>query len=86
MKMKYKLLIVFVTALALELNSISCFYFLMHKNWTGMFFMAFINPLMTLPMSHFSIECTTFKERFYIALTFALGFGIGVITIRPFII
>ena len=26
------------------------------------------------------------KERFYIALSFALGFGIGVITIRPFII
>jgi hypothetical protein len=86
MKMQYKLLIVFFTALALELNSIAGFNYLMHKNWTGMFLMAFINPLMTLPMNHFSIECKLFKERLYIAIAFALGFGIGVITIRPFII
>jgi len=86
MKMKYKLLIVFFTALALELNSIAGFHYLMHKNWTGMFLMAFVNPLMTLPMNHFSIECKSFKERLYIAIAFALGFGIGVITIRPFII
>jgi hypothetical protein len=41
---------------------------------------------MTLPMNHFSIECKSFKERLYIAIAFELGFGIGVITIRPFII
>lgn len=86
MKFKYKLLIVFFTALALELNSISGFYYLMNKNWIGMFLMAFVNPIITLPMNHFSIECKTFKDRAYIALSFALGFGIGVITIRPFII
>jgi hypothetical protein len=86
MKLKYKLIIVFITALVLELNSISGFHYLMHKNWTGMFMMAFINPLITLPMNHFSIECKTFKDRAYIAIAFALGFGIGAITIRPFII
>jgi len=86
MKLQYKLLIVFVTALALELNSIAGFYYLMHKNWIGMFLMAFVNPLLTLPMNHFNIESKTFKDRLYIALAFALGFGVGVITIRPFII
>jgi ABC-type Mn2+/Zn2+ transport system permease subunit len=86
MKMQYKLVIVFITALLLELNSIAGFNYLMHKNWIGMFLMAFVNPMITLPMNHFSIECKTFKERFYIAITFALGFGIGVIAIRPFII
>ena len=86
MKIKYKLLIVFVTALILELNSIAGFHYLMEKNWIGMFLMAFVNPLITLPMNHFSIECKSFKERLYIAFAFALGFGIGVITIRPFII
>ena len=86
MKTKYKLIIVFITALALELNSISGFHYLMQKNWTGMFMMAFINPLLTLPMNHFTIECKTFKDRAYVAIAFAIGFGIGVITIRPFII
>ena len=86
MKLKYKLLIVFITALALELNSIAGFHYLMQKNWMGMFLMAFVNPIITLPMNHFSIECKTFKERLNIALAFALGFGIGVITIRPLII
>lgn len=86
MKFKYKLLIVFFTALALELNSISGFYYLMHKNWIGMFLMAFVNPIITLPMNHFSIECKSFTDRFYIAIAFALGFGIGVVAIRPFII
>lgn len=86
MKTKYKLLIVFATALALELNSISGFHFLMQKNWIGMFMMAFINPLLTLPMNHFTIECKTFKDRAHVAIAFAIGFGIGAITIRPFII
>lgn len=86
MKIKYKLIIVFITALLLELNSIAGFHYLMHKNWIGMFLMAFVNPIITLPMNHFSIECKTFKDRAYIAISFALGFGIGVITIRPFII
>ena len=86
MKMKYKLIIVFITALALELNSIAGFNYLIEKNWMGMFLMAFVNPIITLPMNHFSIECKSFKERFYIAIAFALGFGIGVLTIRPFII
>lgn len=86
MKLKYKLIIVFITALALELNSISGFHYLMNKNWFGMFMMAFVNPLITLPMNHFSIECKTFKDRAYIAIAFALGFGLGAITIRPFII
>jgi hypothetical protein len=85
-KLKHKLIIVFVTALALELNSISGFHYLMQKNWIGMFLMAFVNPLISLPMNHFSIECKSFKERLYIALAFSLGFGIGVVTIRPFII
>jgi hypothetical protein len=86
MKQRYKLLIVFITALALELNSISGFHFLMEKNWSGMFMMAFINPLLCLPMNHYTIECKSFKDRAYVAIAFAVGFGIGAITIRPLII
>ena len=83
---KHKLLIVFFTAYILELNSIAGFRYLIDKNWIGMFLMVFINPFLCLPMNHFNIESKTFKERLLIASAFAFGFGLGVITIRPFFI
>ena len=86
MKFKYRLLIVFFTAIFLEANSIAGFRFLVDKNWIGMFLMVFINPFLCLPMNHFNIEAKSLKDRFYIACAFALGFGIGVITIRPYFI
>ncbi len=82
----WKLLIVFLSAILLEANSIASFRFLMDKNWIGMAMMVGINPFITLPMNHFSIEVKTLKERALIALAFCLGFVFGVITIRPFFI
>ena len=82
----WKLTIVFFSAIILEANSISGFKFLMDKNWTGMVMMAFINPFLCLPMNHYTIEVKTIKGRSIIALAFALGFTIGIITIRPFFI
>jgi len=82
----WKLLIVFVSAIALEANSIASFSFLMEKNWAGMVGMVFINPFLCLPMNHFTIEVKTLKGRFLIASSFALGFSLGVLTIRPFFI
>jgi hypothetical protein len=79
----WKLLIVFLSAIALEANSIASFRFLMDKHWIGMVMMVFINPFLTLPMNHFTIEVKTFKGRFKIALAFALGFSVGVLLIRP---
>ena len=82
----WKLLIVFVSAIVLEANSIASFRFLMEKNWYGMVGMVFINPFLCLPMNHFTIEVKTFYGRFLIALAFALGFSVGVLTIRPYFI
>jgi hypothetical protein len=82
----WKLLIVFVSAIVLEANSIAGFKFLMDEHWYGMVSMVFINPFLTLPMNHFTIEVKTLKGRFLIALAFALGFSVGVMTIRPFFI
>jgi hypothetical protein len=48
--------------------------------------MVFINPFLTLPMNHFTIEVKTFTGRFKIALAFALGFSAGVLLIRPLFI
>ena len=82
----WKLLIVFITAICLEANSIAGFKFLMIKNYYGMVLMALINPFLCLPMNHFTIEVKTFFERFLIALAFATGFSLGIIFIRPFIL
>jgi len=86
MKFRYRLLIVFITAILLEVNSIAGFRFLMDKNWMGMFLMVFMNPFLCLPMNHYNIEAKSFKQRALIALAFACGFGLGVLTIRPFFI
>jgi hypothetical protein len=82
----WKLLIVFFSALVLEANSIAGFRYLIDKNLIGMVMMVFINPFLCLPMNQFTIEVKTFKQRFIITLCWALGFSLGVITIRPFFI
>jgi hypothetical protein len=82
----WKLLIVFISAILLEANSIAGFKFLMDKNWIGMVMMVCINPFLCLPMNHYTIEVKTLKGRVIIALAFSLGFTIGVLTIRPFFI
>ena len=82
----WKLLIVFFSAIVLEANSIAGFRFLMDKNWAGMVLMVCINPFLTLPMNHYTIEVKTFKGRSIIAFAFSLGFAVGVLTIRPFFI
>lgn len=83
---RYRLLIIFVSAIVLEANGIASFRFLMDKNWIGMGLMVFINPFLCLPMNHFSIEAKSLKDRLWIALAFASGFLVGVLTIRPFFI
>jgi hypothetical protein len=82
----WKLLIVFLSAIVLEANSIASFRYLMDKQWIGMVSMVFINPFLCLPMNHFTIEVKTFRGRFLIALAFALGFSTGVLLIRPLFI
>jgi ABC-type Mn2+/Zn2+ transport system permease subunit len=82
----WKLLIVFVSAIVLEANSIAGLRFLIDKNWIGMVIMVGINPFLCLPMNHYTIEVKTLKQRALIALAFSLGFAVGVITIRPFFI
>jgi len=82
----WKLLIVFVSAIVLEANSIAGLRFLMDENWVGMVMMVAINPFLCLPMNHYTIEVKTLKQRALIALAFSLGFAVGVMTIRPFFI
>ena len=82
----WKLLIVFISAIVLEANSIAGLRFLMDENWVGMVMMVAINPFLCLPMNHYTIEVKSFKQRALIAFAFSLGFAVGVMTIRPFFI
>ena len=82
----WKLLLVFISALLLEANSVAGFRYLMDKNWFGMVLMVGVNPFLSLPMNHFSIQQKTFGQRALIAFTFSCGFIVGVLTIRPFFI
>jgi hypothetical protein len=82
----WKLLIVFISAIVLEANSIAGFKYLVDKNWFGMVMMVGINPFLCLPLNHYTIDAKSFKERTIIATAFSLGFVIGVLTIRPFFI
>jgi hypothetical protein len=82
----WKLLVVFVSAIVLEANSIAGLRFLMDKNWIGMVMMVGINPFLCLPMNHYTIEVKTFKQRVLIATAFSTGFIVGILTIRPFFI
>ena len=86
MKFKYRLLIVFICALFIEITAVYGFIFLEQRNYIGMFFMVFLNPYICLPMNHFNVECKTFTDRFYLATAFAFGFGLGVVFVRPFIL
>ena len=84
--LRARLIIVFITAVLLDANSIASFRFLMDKNWIGMFMVVFINPFLCLPMNHYNIEAKSLRDRIYIAMAFASGSGFGVITIRPFFV
>ena len=81
---KIQLLIIFVSAILLEANSIAGMRFLIDNNYLGMSIMVFLSPIICLPMNHFTIEVETFKERIYIAMAFSTGFTLGVLLIRPF--
>jgi hypothetical protein len=82
----WKLLLVFVSAIVLEANSIAGFKYLMDKNWIGMAMMVGINPIICLPMNHYTIQVKSFKQRLLIALAFSFGFVVGVIAIRPYFV
>jgi len=81
---KGKLLIIFISAILLEANSIAGMRFLIDNNYVGMAISVFITPFVCLPMNHFTIEVKTLRERIWIACAFSTGFTLGVILIRPF--
>jgi hypothetical protein len=72
-----KYLIVFFSALILEIGSTFYITVVADKNYLGMLFFAFIGPFLSLPFVGFMVESKTWKERIRLALCSGLGYLFG---------
>jgi hypothetical protein len=70
-------LIVFLSALILEIGSTFYITVVADKNYLGMLFFAFIGPFLSLPFVGFMVESKTWKERMRLALYSGLGYLFG---------
>jgi hypothetical protein len=70
-------LIVFLSALILEIGSTFYITVVADKNYIGMLFFAFIGPFLSLPFVGFMVESKTWKERMRLALCSGLGYLFG---------
>jgi hypothetical protein len=70
-------LIVFLSALILEIGSTFYITVVADKNYLGMLFFAFIGPFLSLPFVGFMVESKTWKERMRLALCSGLGYLFG---------
>lgn len=80
-----KYLIVFFTALILEIGSTFYITVVADKNYPGMMFFAFIGPFLSLPFVGFMVESKTWKERLTLALFSGLGYLFGSIIVIIFL-
>jgi hypothetical protein len=72
-----KYLIVFFSALILEIGSTFYITVVADKNYIGMLFFAFIGPFLSLPFVGFMVDSKTWKERMRLALCSGLGYLFG---------
>ena len=80
-----KYLIVFFSALILEIGSTFYITVVADKNYTGMLFFAFIGPFLSLPFVGFMVESKTWKERIRLALCSGLGYLFGSVVVIIFL-
>jgi len=80
-----KYLIVFFSALILEIGSTFYITVVADKNYTGMLFFAFIGPFLSLPFVGFMVESKTWNERIRLALCSGLGYLFGSVVVIIFL-
>ncbi len=74
---RYKYLIVFISALLLEICSTYYIRAVAHTAIEQMIFFAMIGPWVVLPFSVFLIESKTWIERINYTMAMSWGYGIG---------
>jgi hypothetical protein len=80
-----KYLIVFFSALILEIGSTFYITVVADKNYIGMLFFAFIGPFLSLPFVGFMVESKTWKERIRLALCSGFGYLFGSVVVIIFL-
>jgi len=77
--MKY--LIIFLSALIIEICSTFYIRFVADKNTLGMLFFAFIGPFIALPFAGYMVESKQWNERFKMAFSLAFGYVTGALIV-----
>ena len=77
--MKY--IIIFTSALIIEICSTFYIRFVADKNSLGMLFFAFIAPFLGLPFAGFMVESKQWNERIKMAFSLAFGYVVGALIV-----
>lgn len=81
--MKY--LIIFTSALIIEICSTFYIRFVADKNTFGMLFFAFVGPFIGLPFAGYMVESKEWGERIKMAFALAFGYVTGALIVITFI-
>jgi hypothetical protein len=82
-KIKYNIryLIIFISALVIEICSTFYIRFVSEGNATGMIFFAAISPFLGLPFLGYMIEATNWSERISNAVALSAGYITGTVIV-----
>lgn len=73
--MKY--LVIFIMSLIIEIASTFYITYVSEKNAIGMLIFAFIGPFLSLPFVGYVVDSKNWNERFWMALSAAIGYMSG---------
>ena len=79
-------LIIFVSALFLEIGSTMYISSVADKEITRTMFWAFVGPFIALPFAGFVADEKTWTGRFYLALSSSVGYVVGALISMSFIL
>lgn len=77
--MKY--VIIFISALILEICSTFYIRYVAEANTLGMLFFAFVGPFIGLPFAGYMVESKLWKDRIKMAFALSIGYVCGVIIV-----
>lgn len=77
--MKY--VIIFISALIIEICSTFYIRYVAEANTLGMLFFAFVGPFIGLPFAGYMVESKLWKDRIKMAFALSIGYVCGVIIV-----
>ena len=86
MKKSSKYLLIFTSALVLEIGSTMYINSVSDKQITATMFWAFLGPFIALPFAGFVADEKTWRGRFYLALSSSMGYTAGALISMYFIL